>query len=426
MKFCFHTLGCKVNQFETNSLKEIVLSKGYTITDDNPDVFVINTCTVTAVSDKKCIKLIKKVKKENPQALVAVCGCFAQVSPEKAAELDGVDIICGTDKRSLVIDMCVDSYKNNTKHKILHDTSVKNEFEVLPISTVSNRTRELLKVQDGCNNFCSYCIIPYARGRSRSMPIDTAISQTEQLANLGTKEIIITGIEIASYGHDIGTDIIVLIRTLCEKFPNVRFRLGSLEPRIITDEFCKILSKFSNLNPHFHLSLQSGSDSVLKRMNRKYDTALFYNVCVLLRQYFENPSITTDLIVGFPEETDEEFEQTLNFIKKCNFASMHVFPYSIREGTKASTMDNQIDANVKNIRAKKADIIAKDMEKDFLSNFLGQTLDVIIETPSQNHFSGHSKYHFAIECIGDDLKRGEIIPILINSIANTHISGIKI
>lgn len=423
MNFSFHTLGCKVNQFETNSLKEIVLSKGHTITEEFPDVFVINTCTVTSVSDKKNIKLIKKAKKDNPNALIAVCGCFAQVSPEKALELEGVDIICGTDKRADVIDMCIDSFKNKTKHKVLQNFSKKTEFEVLPIGKNSNRTRELLKIQDGCNHFCSYCIIPYARGRSRSMPFKKVIEQTEQLSKLGTKEIIITGIEIASYGLDIGTNVYELINTLCKTFKNVRFRLGSLEPRVVTDEFCQILSKHKNLNPHFHLSMQSGSDGVLKRMNRKYDTALFYNACEKLRTNFENPSITTDLIVGFPGETAEEFEQTLEFIKKCNFASMHIFPYSIREGTKASRMDEQIDINIKNERAKKASIIAQEMENEYIQGFLNKTVEIIAESPTNGKISGHSKYHFSIECVGENFKQGNKYNLMVYEITDGKVKG---
>ncbi|MFI3227349.1 MAG: tRNA (N(6)-L-threonylcarbamoyladenosine(37)-C(2))-methylthiotransferase MtaB [Clostridia bacterium] len=413
MKFSFHTLGCKVNQFETNSLKEIVVQKGHALSDENPDVFVINTCTVTAVSDKKNIKLIRKIKKEKPNAIVAVCGCFAQISPEKAAEIEGVDIICGTDHRADVIDMCLDNAKNHTKHQVLQNTSVKNQFEILPISTRSNRTRELLKVQDGCNNFCSYCIIPYARGRSRSVPLEKAYEQTEILAKFGTKEIIITGIEIASYGLDIGTNIIELIAYLCKSFPQVRFRLGSLEPRVVTDEFCERLSIYENLNPHFHLSLQSGCDTVLKRMNRKYDTTLFYDVCIKLRKFFPNPSITTDLIVGFPSETEEEFEKTLDFIEKCQFSSMHVFPYSVREGTKAATMSEQIDVNIKNSRAKRATELATAMEKNFLQSFVGKNLDVIVESPSHGKISGHSKYHFAVECEGVEFLRGNLYNLTI-------------
>lgn len=424
MKFSFHTLGCKVNQFETNSVKEIVLQKGYSICDESPDIFVINTCTVTAVSDKKNVKLIKKVKKENPNALVAVFGCFAQVSPDKAQSIEGVDVVCGTSDRDKIVDMCVDSYKNQTKHTILRDTKVKNEFEILPISRNSDRTRELIKVQDGCNLFCSYCIIPFARGRSRSIPLETVIDQVQTLSDLKTQEIIVTGIEIASYGLDVGSDMITLIETLCIKFPHIRFRLGSLEPRVITDDLCKRLSIFNNLNPHFHLSMQSGSDTVLKRMNRKYDTKLFLNVCNLLRKYFKTPSITTDLIVGFPGETEEEFAQTVDFIQKCNFSSMHVFPYSIREGTRASTMENQIDINIKNKRAKIAGDIAKNMEHAYLESFIGKHEDIIIESPtSKGDFQGHTKFHFAITCTDTDYTQGEKVSILITDVKNGKVFG---
>ncbi|MFI3114819.1 MAG: tRNA (N(6)-L-threonylcarbamoyladenosine(37)-C(2))-methylthiotransferase MtaB [Clostridia bacterium] len=421
MNFSFHTLGCKVNQFETNSLKEIVLSKGYTICDEKPDVFIINTCTVTAISDKKNIKLIKKIKNANKNAIIAVCGCFAQVSPEKASQIDGVDIICGTSNRADVINMCIDCYESNTKYTQIAENPDKNEFEVLPISLNSNRTRELLKIQDGCNNFCSYCIIPYARGRSRSLKFDDVIHQTQQLSNLGTKEIIITGIEIASYGLDIDTSLTELIAYLCKNFPNIRFRLGSLEPRVITDIFCETLCNFNNLVPHFHLSLQSGCDAVLKRMNRKYNTELFYENCCKLRKYFINPSITTDLIVGFPQETNDEFQETLEFIEKCNFSSMHIFPYSIREGTSAEKMSSHISTEIKNSRAKQAISLANSMENLYLTSFIGKEIDVIIELPKNNSISGHSQYHFPVECVGENFERGKLYKLTVSDVKNNKI-----
>ena len=426
MKFSFYTLGCKVNQYETNSLKEIVLKKGHMLSDEKPDVLVINTCTVTAVSDKKNIKLIKKVKRENPTAIVAVCGCFAQISPEKAKEIEGVDIVCGTDKRLDVIDMCIDSFENSNKYVVTHDTSKKSEFEILPISKSFDRTRSLIKIQDGCNNFCSYCIIPYARGRSRSMPFDIVLEQTAELVKSGASEIIITGIEIASYGIDIDTNLLNLLNKLCSEFKSTRFRLGSLEPRIITDEFCKLLSIHKNLNPHFHLSLQSGSDSVLLRMNRKYDTERFFESCTLLRRYFKNPSITTDLIVGFPNETDAEFNETLAFIEKCQLSSMHIFPYSIREGTKASTMEIQIDGSVKSARSKASIELASKMEHTFIEGFIGQTLEIILETEDAKGMTGHSKYHFPVLCIGENLQKGHKVLVKLTETLENKAVGIVI
>ncbi len=420
MKFSFYTLGCKVNQYETNALKEIVLEKGHQITDDNADALVINTCTVTAVSDKKNIKLIKKLKKENPDAIIAVCGCFAEISPEKATSLD-VDIVCGTKKRSDVIAMCEQSFE--TSEKFL--TSEKNEgrfsFEVLPVSVHSEKTRGLVKVQDGCDNFCAYCIIPYARGRSRSMPMDEVIHQVETLSKNNVLEVVVTGIEIASYGKDIGENLLNLLKTLCEKFPNMRFRLGSLEPRVVTRSFCETLSKFENLNPHFHLSLQSGCDEILRKMNRKYTTDDFYNVCVLLREFFENPSITTDLIVGFPEETDENFENTLAFIEKCKFSSMHIFPYSIREGTKASTMTAQIDTNIKNERAKRATALATKLEHEFLTSYIGKNLEIIVETIKNDTITGHTKYHFTVNCKNNGYNKGEKITLTADELIDNNL-----
>lgn len=422
MKFSFYTLGCKVNQYETNALKEIVLNKGYEITSQTPDIFVINTCTVTAVSDKKNLKLVRKIKKENPNSIIAVCGCFAQISPEKL-DVNEVDIICGTDKRADVIDMCIDSYKTKNKYKVSQNTSQTNAFEVLPASVNNGRTRGLIKIQDGCNNFCTYCIIPYARGRNRSMQFDEVLNQIETLNQSNILEITITGIEIASYGVDIGENLVNLLDTICRKYPHIRFRLGSLEPRVVTEAFCKFLSIHDNLCPHFHLSMQSGSDTVLKRMNRKYDTALYYNSCEKLRKYFKNPAITTDLIVGFPGETDDEFNQTLEFIQKCNFANMHIFPYSIREGTKASTMDDQIDINIKNVRSKIATNISKEMEKKYLESFVNNKLEVIFEEPKDDFISGHTKYNFQIAVKSNNFIQGEKADILIKKVENLIVFG---
>lgn len=406
MKFSFHTLGCKVNQYETNALIEIVLNQGYDISDENPDILIINTCTVTAVSDKKNLKLIRKVKKENPDAVIAVCGCFAQISPEKLQDAD-IDIICGTSNRANVIEMCIDSCATKKKYNLTEKTNTLRNFEVLPASVNSGKTRGLIKIQDGCNNFCTYCIIPYARGRSRSMPVSEILKQVDLLNESNIQEITITGIEIASYGLDIGENLVALLELILEKYQKIRFRLGSLEPRVITDEFCEKLSKFNNLCPHFHLSLQSGCDTILKQMNRKYTTSEFFTVCEKLRIYFKTPAITTDLIIGFPGESDDEFNQTIEFIKKCNFSSMHIFPYSVREGTVASKMGNQVSPEIKTLRCKIATDLANEMECEYLTSFLNKPLEIILEDSKNEFISGHSIYNFNVRTNDLTLNKGQ-------------------
>ncbi len=400
MKFCFFTLGCKVNQFETQSLMKLCRQEGHTVCENDADAVVINTCTVTSVSDKKNIRAINKLKTQNPNAIIALCGCFSQISPEKASQIDGVDIICGTENRADVIRLC---QEHNIANGVVNTVKPagKQEFEVLPSGVLEGRTRALLKVQDGCDNFCSYCIIPYARGRVRSLDLENAVLEVQKLQNDNVGEIIITGIEISSYGKDFetGTNLIDLIEKLCNKAPDIRFRLGSLEPRTITQEFCKRLSVFSNLAKHFHLSLQSGCDSVLSRMNRKYNTADFAKSIKLLREYFDDPSITTDVIVGFPNETEDENNKTYEFCKQMNFADMHVFPYSVREGTKAASMDGQIDVQIKNARAEKLKELAENMRKTFLNSQIGTYTNVIIEQQKKDFYTGHGDKDFSVKIL---------------------------
>lgn len=411
MKFGFYTLGCKVNQYETQALEQIVLNDGHTITQCDADIFIINSCTVTSASDKKNIKVVNKIKKDNPNAIIAMCGCFSQTSPEKVSPY--VDVVCGTDNRLRVIELSINAFNN----KIKIDTVKKIEnidFELMPAGNLNGRTRALLKVQDGCDYFCSYCIIPYARGRVKSMPMDFAISEVLRLTD--TLEIVITGIEISSYGKNTGGNIIELTENILKAAPNKRIRMGSLEPRVITQEFCERLSKYENFCPHFHLSMQSGCDKILKKMNRKYTTDEFFSKTQLLRKYFNNPSITTDLIVGFPDETDDDFNETLAFIKKCNFSSMHIFPFSIREGTVAAKMDKQIDTNVKNNRAEKANLIASGMEANYLGSFIGKCENVLVEQETDGYMRGHTNKHFMIKFKSDVNYKNQIVSIQITDV----------
>ncbi|MBR5543477.1 MAG: tRNA (N(6)-L-threonylcarbamoyladenosine(37)-C(2))-methylthiotransferase MtaB, partial [Oscillospiraceae bacterium] len=337
MNIAFYTLGCKVNQYETQALGTLLENKGHKVVDDISvaDVIVINTCTVTSSSDQKSRRAIRHFIKTNPNAKIAVCGCLSQVNTKSIEEINGVSVIAGTSDRESFVEAIDALTKHKPSHIEIDNPLSRREFEFLPAGGLLGHTRALLKIEDGCSNFCTYCIIPYSRGPVRSMHPETAVEECRKLSDDGFKEIVLTGIEISSYGRDLTpkTDLSGLIATLCEKFPQIRFRLGSLEPRTVTEEFCVKLKSFTNLCPHFHLSMQSGCDETLLRMKRKYDTARFFESVTLLKKHFNGAAITTDMIVGFPGEDENEFMTSLDFIQKCAFSSMHIFPYSIRRGT---------------------------------------------------------------------------------------------
>ena len=417
MKFAFHTLGCKVNQFETQSLQLILSKKGHSVVDDFAiaDVIVVNTCSVTSTSDRKSRRIIRHFAKTYPNAKIAVCGCLSQLSPDNIAKIDGVSLVSGTsDKKAFAEALHRLSEGEKTELAIDKPLSRK-EFELLPAGGIFGHTRALLKIEDGCTNFCTYCIIPYTRGPVRSMPIETAISECNKLLLEGYKEIVITGIEIASYGRDLTpkSSLYEIISVLCEKFPTIRFRLGSIEPRIITEEFCVKLSSFTNLCPHFHLSMQSGCDETLARMHRKYDTARFYESVVLLRKYFPECAITTDMIVGFPGEDEEEFSKTLSFIEKCRFASMHIFPYSRRAGTPADKMENQLTQSEKAQRASRGAEIANKMKQEYLNSRIGKTEAVLFEEIDNGYWCGHAKNSVMVYVKSDTDLSNTVCDILI-------------
>jgi threonylcarbamoyladenosine tRNA methylthiotransferase MtaB len=394
MKIAIYTLGCKVNQYETQAMEAILQSRGHSLVEfeDLADGYIINTCTVTAVSDKKSRQVIRRARRMNPDAVVAVCGCFAQTDPEAVAAL-GVDLFSGTGGREEFLDRLEDLLRQRQSSPLgLVDEAMKRrEFEVLPAGGMEGRTRALLKVEDGCVNFCTYCIIPYARGPIRSLPLERAVEETKRLAAEGYHELVLTGIEISSWGRDLKNgSLIDLIEGVCQAAPELRVRLGSLEPRTITEEFCRRAAALPNLCPHFHLSLQSGCDATLKRMNRKYDTARYLESVELLRRSYDRPAITTDLITGFPGETEEEFSATLDFIQQCGFSSMHIFPYSRREGTPADQMPDQVPKSVKEERAHRAAEIAGQMEANYLNAWVGQTLPVLFEEEKNGLWRGHA------------------------------------
>ena len=366
MKFAFYTLGCKTNQYETQAMERLLVELGHTIGtfEESCDGYVINTCSVTAVADKKNRAVIRRCRRDHPEAVIGVCGCYSQHDAEAVRAL-GADVIGGSGQRQQFVELLLEAAESRTKQESVDTALRRREFEVLPAGGLEERTRAMLKVQDGCVNFCTYCIIPYTRGPIRSAPVELAVGQAKELAEKGYREIVVTGIEIASWGADLPgkPEVTTLIEAICHAVPELRIRLGSLEPRIVTLDFCERLCKLNNLCPQFHLSLQSGCDTVLQRMKRKYDTARYYESVRLLKEYFPNCAVTTDMIVAFPGETEEEFAQSLDFIRKCAFADMHIFPYSRRPGTPADRMPGQLGNATKEARSRAAIAVAEEYVK---------------------------------------------------------------
>ena len=406
MKFGFHTLGCKVNQYETQAMEQILQDMGHTLGDfqEACDGYIINTCSVTAMADKKNRAVIRRCRRDNPEAVIGVCGCYTQHDPEAAEKL-GVDVIGGSSQREKFLQEMLSCLESREKTRVLDQALKRRAFEVLPAGGLEGRTRAMLKVQDGCVNFCSYCIIPYTRGPIRSAPIELAVEQTKQLKEKGYREITVTGIEIASWGADLPgkPTLASLLEAVCAAAGDMRVRLGSLEPRIVTEEFCERLKKLPNLCPQFHLSMQSGCDTVLERMRRKYDTARYLQSVELLKAAFPGCAVTTDMIVGFPGETEEEFETSLEFIRKCGFADMHIFPYSRRPGTPADKMPGQLSNAVKEDRSRRAITVAEEMSRAYRESFVGTTLEVLFEEPEGEYFTGHTPNYIKVYCKGEDL-----------------------
>jgi len=427
MKVSIFTLGCKVNQYETQAMEQELIRRGHTLSNSSEaaDAYIINTCTVTAVSDKKSRNLIRRTKKIAPDAVVAVCGCYPQTNPEDIRSL-GADVISGTGGRLAFLDLVEAAVANRGAEPFfaVDDAMKRRIFETLEPGSLEGRTRALLKVEDGCVNFCSYCIIPYARGPIRSLPLTEAVHQAKKLADQGYRELVLTGIEISSWGAEWrnGLSLIDLIEAICGAVPDLRIRLGSLEPRTITEAFCRRASLLPNLCPHFHLSMQSGCDSTLKRMNRKYDTARYYESVSILRKWFDNPAITTDLIVGFPQETEAEFSQTLDFLRKCHFSSMHVFSYSRRPGTPAASMTGQIPLHEKESRSRRAIDVASDMEQEYLRSLVGSVLPVLFEEEKEGYWRGHAPNYVAVLARGSNL-HNQMIDVLIKEVEGESLIG---
>ena len=384
MKVGFLSLGCKANSYDTETILAQFEKRGYEIVRDHSyaDIFIINTCSVTNIAERKSRQAVERVLKINPDAIIVVTGCYAQIKPDEVKNLRNVAVVAGNRDRMKIVDM-VEEYISTGNRKLkVTDLLHNSQFEELDISNYGTRTRVQLKIQDGCDNFCSYCIIPYTRGRICSKPMEKVLEQVEQIKAQGVKEIVLTGIHIASYGRDIKEysliDLLEKIHSITDS-TGMRIRLGSLDPSVVTGEFTERLSKLERICPQFHLSLQSGSDTVLKRMNRHYTADEYYNSVTLLRQAFDNPALTTDIIVGFPGETEEEFNQTLAFAEKVGFAKIHIFPYSKREGTVAAKMPDQIPHSVAAEREKRLSDAEKKMRCEYIASHIGKSVNVLFE-----------------------------------------------
>jgi len=394
----FYTLGCKVNQYETNAMEQQFIQNGYKIVEntEKADIYVINTCTVTNMADRKSRQMLRRVKEINQSAVIVVCGCYAQVAKKELEQIPEVDIILGINEKNKIVQI-VEEYLANKDNIIeVADVSKQKEFLDFGDVTYTEKNRAVIKVQDGCNMFCSYCLIPYARGRIRSRKIENVVSEIEKISKQGIKEVVITGIHVASYGKDFEGENIRLINLLEEinKIEGIeRIRLSSLEPTIVDEEFAQRLSKLEKICDHFHLSLQSGCDETLKRMNRKYTTARYKES----RKYYPNANFTTDVIVGFPGETDEEFNQTYKFLKEIGFYKMHIFKYSPRKGTVAEKLPNQVDGNIKEERSRKLIELSNNMQNQTNNQYIGKTVKVLFEEYENGYYKGHTTNYMVVK-----------------------------
>lgn len=398
MKAALHNLGCKVNAYETEAMQQILEEAGYEIVpfSEYADVYVINTCSVTNMADRKSRQMLHRAKKQNPDAIVVGAGCYVQTKEAQALVDESIDIVIGNNKKHELVPLLREYEASHRKMACVADINhEKQAYEELSLSRTAEHTRAFIKVQDGCNQFCTYCIIPFARGRVRSRELPDVLQEIRTLAKSGYREVVLTGIHLSSYGVDNGESLLHLIEAVHELEGIERIRLGSLEPRIVTDAFAKRLSELPKICPHFHLSLQSGCDTVLSRMNRRYDTAEYEAGCALLRRYFEHPAITTDVIVGFPGETDEEFETTERYLERIHFYEMHIFQYSRREGTKAAAMPDQVPEAVKKERSEKLLVLGHRMSEEFRRYYLGRQVTALLEEEflydGKRYYTGYTK-----------------------------------
>lgn len=438
-KVALHNLGCKVNSYETEAMEQILAKAGYEIVkfgEELADIYIINTCSVTNIADRKSRQMLHKAKKLNPEAVVIATGCYVQAEGENIKKDEAVDIVIGNNKKNDLLQIIDNYYNDKSNNSEIIDINKEQAYEEMSIESVYEHTRAYIKIQDGCNQFCSYCIIPYTRGRVRSREPESVINEVKRIVKNGYREIVLTGIHLSSYGIDKEEEegLLKLICSLNEIEGLDRIRLGSLEPRIVTDKFASTIANLDKMCPHFHLSLQSGCDATLKRMNRRYDTAEYFSKCELLRKYFDNPAITTDVIVGFPGETQEEFLITKEFLEKVHFYEMHIFKYSRRKGTVADKREDQIQDTIKNERSKILLSLEKNMSEDFRNQFIGSTKDVLFEEcvviNGKQCVVGHTKEYLKVilglpEDEKEDKYINKIIPVLLlKTSENGEITGI--
>jgi threonylcarbamoyladenosine tRNA methylthiotransferase MtaB len=426
----FYTLGCKVNQYETEAMRELFEKCEYTVveTEEKADVYVINTCTVTNLGDRKSRQFIRRAKRNNPNSIIAVVGCYAQTAPDKVMSIEGVDIILGTKDRNKIVDYVEKVKTSNKKINAVKDIMGTKQFEEMKIEKMDGKTRAYLKIQEGCNQYCSYCIIPYARGPVRSRNLEDIVQEAHRIEKSGFKEVILTGIHVASYGKDLGD---VTLLDVINSIHNVdgirRIRLSSIEPTIMTERFVEKLSKLQKVCPHFHLSLQSGCDATLKRMNRKYTTSEYRDVVNRLRNIWPEVSITTDIMVGFPGETEEEFKKTIEFVKEIKFAQIHVFKYSPRKGTPASKYKNQIPSQTKQKRSEELIHLAQQSSISFRKKFIGTEREVLFETSShelQGYYDGFTDNYIRVLCPMKEISlEGKISKVCLEKIYNDAMIG---
>ena len=446
MKVKCVTLGCKTNKYESNAMEQRFKEKGYDIIINNqdiPDIYIVNTCSVTSVAERKSRQMLRRVKEINPHAIVIACGCYVQIAKDEIEKIPEVDLILGINEKNNIVQIVEEYIKNKTRLVEVSDVMHENEFQDFGTTTYTEQTRAVVKIQDGCDRYCTYCIIPYARGMVRSREPQSIIEEIKKIAGNGFKEIVLTGIHIASYGKDFsktktdelrkkynynedykeftpnddlnsgGFRLIELLEQINKIDGIERIRLGSIEPKLITKEWIKRSSKLNKLCNHFHLSLQSGCNSTLKRMNRRYTTEEFEEVVSIIRDYYKDASLTTDIIVGFPGETDEEFNETYEFLNKIKFYKMHIFKYSPRKGTKAEVMPNQIDGKIKDERSKQLIELSDKMQKEYNKSMIGQVVEVLFEEKQGRYYKGHTTNYRVVKVENNKDLENEIVSVKI-------------
>ena len=427
-KVAFHTLGCKVNQYETEAMGELFKAAGYSIvhSEENANVYVINTCTVTNLGDRKSRQFIRRAKKVNPEAIIAVVGCYSQTAPEEVMAIEGVNIVLGTNDRNKIVEYVEEIQEESCKINAVKDIMEISEFEALTIGDIHGKTRAYLKIQEGCNQYCTYCIIPYARGKIRSRKIDDIKAEVDRLVQNDFKEIVLTGIHVASYGKDMGDlSLLDVIKSIHDVEGLERIRLSSIEPTIMTDQFINDILQFKKVCPHFHLSLQSGCDAILKRMNRKYTTGEYKAIVESIRDRIPEVSITTDIMVGFPGETEDEFEATKEFLKMIQFSQIHVFKYSPRKGTPAADYENQVSSQIKNKRSEELIELSKENMVNYHRKFLNHRKEVLfeIELGSKGIYEGLTDNYIRVLCHSNNNIKGQLLPVVLTELDEDGIKG---